>query len=93
MKKERKCNSCHLSYRGIKTHCPTCHKKTPLGKFNVLMCVVGYISAFYALYEFVSYLQAVALINTIFGGMALLPFISAIVIIAIIVGIVLIISN
>lgn len=83
MAKERKCRKCKLTYKGLKTTCPFCHKSTNFGIFNKIMCVLGYISFLLGLIIFVHYVLIKGVINVIW----FLPVIAAIIIIAIIVGI------
>lgn len=44
--KEHKCKKCRMTYRGLKTTCPYCHKSTRIGVINKIMCVIGYITFF-----------------------------------------------
>lgn len=44
--KEHRCKKCNLTYKGLKTSCPYCHKSTRIGIINKIMCVIGYITFF-----------------------------------------------
>lgn len=83
MAKERKCRKCKLTYKGLKTSCPFCHKSTNLGIFNKIMCVFGYISFLFVIILLVHYILITSIINVIW----FMPIIATIIIIAIIVGI------
>lgn len=83
MAKERRCRKCKLTYKGLKTTCPFCHKSTNLGIFNKIMCVFGYISFLLTLIIFVYYVLIQGIINVIW----FLPAIAGALIILIIIGI------
>lgn len=83
MAKERRCRKCNLTYKGLKTTCPFCHKSTNLGIFNKIMCVFGYISFLLTLIIFVYYVLIQGIINVIW----FLPAIAGALIILIIIGI------
>ena len=44
MAKERKCRKCGLTYKGMKTACPYCHKATKYGTLNKIMAFIGYLT-------------------------------------------------
>lgn len=83
MAKERKCRKCRLTYQGLKTKCPYCHKSTNLGIFNKIMCVFGYISFFAVLTIAVYYILIMGVINVVW----FMPTIATVIIIAIIIGV------
>lgn len=44
MAKERKCRKCGLTYKGMKTSCPYCHRTTKYGTLNKIMAFIGYLT-------------------------------------------------
>lgn len=84
MAKERRCRKCKLTYQGLRSKCPYCHKSTHFGIFNKIMCVFGYISFFITIAFSVYYLLIMSVVNAIW----FMPTIATIIIIAIIIGII-----
>lgn len=84
--REHKCRKCKLSYKGFKSVCPYCHKKTKYGIMNTIMCVIGYItviiSIIAAMYIGITTITVSAYINSIL----FIPIIAMIIGIAIIVA-------
>ena len=83
MAKERRCRKCKLTYQGLKSKCPYCHKLTHLGLFNKIMCIFGYISFFALLIFFVYYVLIIGVIGMVW----FMPTIATVLIIAIIIGV------
>lgn len=84
MAKERKCKKCGLTYKGMKTTCPYCHRKTKYGVLNTIMAVIGYITTI-SVAGFIIWFEITEMMIMSF---ALLPILMILICIAIVVAII-----
>lgn len=87
MAKERKCKKCGLSYKGMKTECPFCHKRTKFGIINKIMTVIGYITTI----TLVSFFLWYEISKLVLMSFALVPMLFLIIYIAIIITVIVLI--
>ncbi len=80
--RERKCRNCKLTYKGLKDHCPFCHKLTKIGYINKVMSFFGYLFFFIILVFFAYYI----LFDTVVKSILLAPLIVTLIVIAVIIG-------